>query len=349
MSVSAQRGSAKPQYLYRRNAIWYFRWTFPVSISNLLNRRELRLGLGTAYRRDALRRGASLAVRMAAFQARAEREYAMMPTITPSQIETLLHSYVRESLNEFEHGLASHPPVTAPEQMDANLDWIGSARTDLETRLRTCDTSREVADARTFLSHAGITVPENSDSEIYLRRGLLRADHFILGTMAERMRGNYGADPFLGFAAVPSTTSTITPKRLSTVIQEFTDDHLRSNRWEKKTQMDNAAIFRDLIEIIGDMSIGTVTKDTLRDYRQTVMRLPPNRTKQRRYRELNIAEILKLPDVIPLSVSRINKHFAVVAQMFNWAVDKGYIATNPATGLAMPKEQRQDEARAPSH
>jgi len=347
MSVPATRGLAKPQYLYRRNSIWYFRWTFPFSISNLLNRRELRLGLGTAYRREALRRGASLAVRMAAFQARAEREYAMTPTITPPQIETLLHSYVHESLNEFEHGLASHPAVSAPEQMDANLAWIDASRTDLETRLRTCDTSREIADARTFLSHTGTTVPENSDAEIYLRRGLLRADHFILGTMAERLRGNYGADPFLGFATAPSTSPTITPKRLSTVIQEFTDDHLRSNRWESKTQMDNAAIFRDLVEIIGDMSIGTVTKDTLRDYRQTIMRLPPNRTKQRRYRDLCIAEIIQLPNVKPLSVCRVNKHFTVVAQMFKWAVDKGYVATTPATGLAMPKEKRLDEARAP--
>ncbi len=170
MSAPASRGLTKPQYLYRRNAIWYFRWSFSRSIVTLLNRRELRLGLGTAYRREALHRGASLAARTAAFQARAEREYAMTPTLTPAQIEALLHAYVRESLNEFEHGLASQPPVAAPDQVDAELDWIGTARSDLETRLRTRDTRREVADARTFLTHAGITVPANSEAEIYLRR-----------------------------------------------------------------------------------------------------------------------------------------------------------------------------------
>jgi integrase len=284
---------------------------------------------------------------MAAFQVRAEREYAMQPTLTPQQIETLLHVYVRESLDEFEHGLAWHPPVTASDQVDADLEWIDTTRSDLEIRLRTRDTRREVADARTFLAHAGITVAENSDAEMYLRRGLLRADHFILGTMAERMRGNYAADPLLGFAAPSPTPPALAPKRISSVIQEFKEEHLRSNRWEKKTQTDNTAILRDFVEIIGDVPIASISKETLRPYRKTILALPPNRTKNPRYRGLSIVDILKLPDVKPLSVCRINKHFVLVAQLFKWALDKGFVTTNPATGMTLPKEKRDDEARSP--
>lgn len=347
MSAPASRGFTKPQYLYRRNTVWYFRWSFSRSIVNLLNRRELRLGLGTAYRRVAMHRGAALAARMVAFQTRAEREYAMAPMLTPQHIESLLQTYVRESLDEFERGLSWHPMVEAPGQLAAERAWLDNARSDLETRLRTRDTRREVADAQTFLAHAGITVPENSDAEMYLRRGLLRADHFILGTMAERLDGNYAADPFLGFAVPSPATPAVTQKRLSEVIREFTDDHLRSNRWGDKTQMDNAAIFRDFVEIVGDMPVASISKDTLRPYRQTIIALPPNRTKDRRYRDLSIAEILKLPDVKPLSVCRANKHFVLVAQLFKWAIDKGYVSTNPATGMSLPKEKRDDEARAP--
>jgi hypothetical protein len=100
-------------------------------------------------------RGAALAARMVAFQARAEREYAMAPTLTPQHIETLLRTYVRESLDEFERGLSWHPQVEAPGQLATERAWLDNARSDLETRLRTRDTRREVADARTFLAHAG--------------------------------------------------------------------------------------------------------------------------------------------------------------------------------------------------
>lgn len=333
-------------HLYLKRNTYCFRWTFPERFASIIGKRELRRSMQTGSLRLATRRAVQLAARLHALHVRLDKETPMQ-TLTPPQIESLLRTYVRESLDEFEHGLASHPVGDPPAPLDTDLDWIDTAQTDLETRLRTRDTHREVADARTFLSHAGITIPENSDAEIYLRRGLLRADHFILGTMAERMRGNYGTDPFLGFATAQPATPSIPPKPLRAVIKEFTDDHLRSNRWEKKTQTDNAAIFRDLVEIVGDVPIATIDKDTLRPYRQTITALPPNRTKAPRYRDLSIAQILQLPDVKPLSVCRANKHFVLVAQLFKWALDKGYVTANPATGLCLPKEKKDSEARSP--
>ncbi len=121
---SPLKASSKPLHLYRRNAIWYFRWTFPSAVASLLNRRELRLGLNTPYLRLAAKRSTALAVRMVAFQARAEREQSMTPQISTQQLETLLRAYVRDALDDFEHDLARRAVAVGNESPDPAIPAI---------------------------------------------------------------------------------------------------------------------------------------------------------------------------------------------------------------------------------
>ena len=214
--TSPLKASSKPLHLYRRNAIWYFRWTFPSAVASLLNRRELKLGLKTPYLRLAAKRGTALAVRMVAFQARAEREQSMTPQVSTQQLETLLRAYVRDALDDFEHDLARRAVAVGNETPDPEIRAIDYIQQDATIRLRQRDTSAEASSALTLATAHGIPLSLDSAALAYLQRGILRADQCVSAVMIDRLRGIYRDDPFLSFPTqgTPVTTPLLV-KRLS--------------------------------------------------------------------------------------------------------------------------------------
>jgi integrase len=188
-------------------------------------------------------------------------------------------------------------------------------------------------------------MPEDQPAFWRFCRYLLKADTQILQTEIRHTQGEYVHEPILT-PVVPSVSPAPLVK-LSEIIAQFTADHIQANRWQAKTQTDNAAMFRDFTEIVGDVTVDNLTKEVVRQYRQVIRKLPPNRTKQVRYRSLNISQILELTDVAPMSVCRINKHLTLIGQLCKWAINQGYLASNPASGMQLPTEKRPQEARSP--
>jgi integrase len=329
-------------HLYLKRNTYCFRWTFSDRLVTLLGKRELRRSLQTGNRRLATQRAVRLAARLYALRALFDKE-APMPQITPQQLQTLLDRYIHEAMAEMEDWRCTSGPLPDSE-VDGELIALNYLQRDTRSQLQRHDHARVASSAEQLATAAGFTVAPGTLEHARLCRGMLQADTQLLDTEIKRTQGDYSG-PFAFHHPPPAASVPLVP--LSQVIQEFTTEHLRANRWSPKTQTDNAAILRDLVEILGNVPISTITKDSMRPYRQAIMALPPNRSKQRRYRGLFIAEILKLPDVTPISICRINKHFVLAAQFFNWALDKGYVTANPATGMSLPKEKRDDEARSP--
>ena len=82
---------------------------------------------------------------------------------------------------------------------------------------------------------------------------------------------------------------------MSVVIRLFSEEN--KGEWNHRTGIDNKAIFRDLIEILGDPPIGLLSKDALIDYSEKTKKLPPNHNKTPRFKDLSIADLLKLPEL----------------------------------------------------
>lgn len=108
-----------------------------------------------------------------------------------------------------------------------------------------------------------------------------------------RTRGDYTDDSSLmqPLATAPAYAGAGS-RSLSEVIRLFSEEN--KGEWNHRTGIDNKAIFRDLIEIHGDPPIGLLSKDALIDYSEKTKRLPPNRNKTPRFKDLGIDEKLYL-------------------------------------------------------
>jgi integrase len=84
--------------------------------------------------------------------------------------------------------------------------------------------------------------------------------------------------------------------------------------------------FKLLLPYFGDTSIGEITKATARDYRK-------DRHNNKR----------------SLSETTVNRDLEVLRHLLFWAVDEGYLATNPLGRMQMVRERRKPRAVLPLH
>lgn len=100
------------------------------------------------------------------------------------------------------------------------------------------------------------------------------------------------------------------------------------NSWQLKTRDENLAIFNVLVEIVGNVHLTDINHQIADDFRVTLKKLPPNMNKSVQWRGQTIEQILQAKPSATLSDSSVNKYMRRVSAMFNFAVDREYIAKN---------------------
>ena len=94
-------------------------------------------------------------------------------------------------------------------------------------------------------------------------------------------------------------------------------------------------IVEEFIEIVGDIDFSSVTKKEVSHYIDVQTKLPPNRKKSPKYRDLSIKEVmkLKLPQKETQTPQNINKRLSKLNTFGNWGVRQGLLITNPFSGM----------------
>ena len=78
----------------------------------------------------------------------------------------------------------------------------------------------------------------------------------------------------------------------------------------------------------------------MRLFRETLRRLPSNRTRVRDYKDKSIQELLALKVEKTLSITTVNILVEAVGSLLGWYVREGVLESNPATHLQI-KDTRQ--------
>jgi hypothetical protein len=295
------KGQTVCPYIFRRGALFYFRFVFPDRLANIIGQRELRLALRTGYRATAIRRAIRLSARLQDIAASTCPENNMDAT----QLETIVRNHIANAFEERETWRCTQHHL--PESEIANeLIALEYLERDNRDQLRQHDYSRIRATARHLLQEAGLTIPDDQPAFWRFCRSLLKADGQILQTEIRRTYGEYDHEQIVIPAAplTPSAPPATSASRLklSEVIAQFTADHLQANRWQDKTRTDNAAMFRDFMEIIGEpaenVAIVPVADILANDAQLQVGRyVLPDTTKQLQAR-LAKAETIALGDLV---------------------------------------------------
>ena len=94
-------------------------------------------------------------------------------------------------------------------------------------------------------------------------------------------------------------------------------------------------IVEEFIEIVGDIDFSTITKKEVSHYIDVQTKLPPNRKKSPKYRDLTIKEVmgLNLSQKEIQTPQNINKRITKLSVFGNWGVRQGLLITNPFSGI----------------
>lgn len=330
-------------YVFQRGNLFGFRWTCSRRLAACLGRKELRRTLATGYRSEAIQRAIAVAAKLTALETYLETILDMR-TLKENNLHVLLDLYFHSALADSERW-RTHSGGFSEKDLDQEIAALEFMKRDTVERLTQFRTDEPPENLREIANAAGFEAPKpGSAMAKALARGILRTDACLIDVEIKRTRGDYSGDPSLGRPHL-STLSGSGAKRLSEVLVTFQDE-LAPN-WGYRTKQDNAAIFRDFIEILGDPPIGAIGRDTLVEYREIALLLPPNRTKKQEYQGKTIQEVVQLPNLKKSATRTINKRFCRVEQFFKWAEDKGYAISGacPKLRIKESKKIRKNAAR----
>ena len=188
--------------------------------------------------------------------------------------------------------------------------------------------------ADSVLQDAGLTIDPTSVSYVRLCRGLLRAqvEYFRL---AEAWRGGdfsgTPADPLFAQPVTSARPVREEPKEdprsksmpLSELVEAFIATKIRDGVWKEATQRNSPRKLRLFAETLNNKPVDLVTRDDIRDWRDTL-------------------------DDLDLAPNTIRQHFSVIGSLFNWAKQEGKASLdNPTKGLAPKGDKGTREAFTP--
>ena len=150
-------------------------------------------------------------------------------------------------------------------------------------------------------------------------------------------------------SGLPASAVSVPINQLSGVIAEYCKEKINGGNWTLKTQMDNKSYLNTLLEIIGDVDIKDISYKIMRDYKNTLAKLPANRKKSAKYRGKTIKEILSMSedDVKPMHLKTANQNLQLVSSMMGWAIKQGYMDKNFADGLKFDIKTRAFQEKSP--
>ena len=121
----------------------------------------------------------------------------------------------------------------------------------------------------------------------------------------------------------------------SPLFSEVTPNHLelmRRNKRREQTIKETQQTYEDVIELIGDKPISEYTNTDGRDYRTSIISLPKNRKKMKKYRDFNLKELLSMdvPEDDRLSVDTQTKLISRMTSLWNFLIDEypDYVTQN---------------------
>ena len=101
----------------------------------------------------------------------------------------------------------------------------------------------------------------------------------------------------------------------------------------------------DFIEVMGDVNISQITKKEVSEFITIQSKLPTNRKKSPKYRDLTIAELLKNKGIETQSPQNINKRLTKLSVFGNWCVRQGYLSESPFKDMKLSVKKSNTERK----
>lgn len=110
----------------------------------------------------------------------------------------------------------------------------------------------------------------------------------------------------------------------SELIATFIEHKKLSGDWADKTAIEAKQIFDLFIAVVDDTELDNYDRSTLRHFRDSLTKLPSNRSKCKPCRDMSVKELMAydVPDAHRLSKKTVNTNLTVITTFFHWAADE---------------------------
>jgi len=162
-----------------------------------------------------------------------------------------------------------------------------------------------------------------------------KKDAFARKTHLQPVIENYAPEPIEPYL--------VEIKLIREVVDEFLE--LRKGTIGEKMLGEYRVLTDEFIEIIGNIPVSSLSKEHIRTYIKTQIKLPINRRKNPKYRDLSIDEIMKLKDVKPQSRVNVNKFLTRLTTFMRFGVSQGYIKDNYIDGMKIPISKTEERKK----
>ena len=140
--------------------------------------------------------------------------------------------------------------------------------------------------------------------------------------------------------------NSVAGKKISEYAGLFYDRKRLEETSEKEIGELNRNI-NDFIEVIGDLPIAQINKNVVSDYISFETRLPPQRRKSPKYRDLSIPQLLELEGIETQSILNVNKRISKMSVFANWCVRQGFINESPFKDMQLSIKKNKSSGREP--
>ncbi len=317
----------------RRGKTFSARGYVPVDLQPYLNgRTELVKSTGATDSRQAILLAAQWQQRLLSLFKRLRKDG---PVMTPPEIDALVARYLAVQLDAAELGLVAKGQT---------VDDLEAAEWRLQDQLEAAEVDQRFnrfGDVRTVALAllGGATVDEDSDGFRVLCRRLLDAKVAALWAELGARQGQPLRSPQSipqAIASAPNVAPTVAPTPpLSVAFQTFNDTEGTRKHWRPKTLGDHRSVQGILLDFLGDVPVGSVSKDDLRRFYAMIRLIPAKRGPELKGMTIPaIVEATKADDRPRLADKSINaRYLSTMKAFFNYAEKVDWVTKSPAVVL----------------
>ncbi|WP_245298511.1 site-specific integrase [Sinorhizobium sp. A49] len=341
-----------PPRLTKRGNVYWFRCSIPRDIKKSYPKAEETFSLGTSDYQEALKkyRQASAEVDGRFVEHRSWMSRQQRPSLlalTDEQIKGVEEAY-------YWHLLDEDDDVRSDGLDDATFEYYAEQidSTDAESRhlyARGQVDSFSLMEAAEVLSWESIdlVLDPNSPSWPKLGRAILIANVRAATAKKQRNEGTPVETP-----APPRPSLKHTSPVASEIMQGWVAEKSRAKGgWTPATAKANQLWAERFITMAGDRPMSEYSKADAREFKSTLLALPPNWTKIKELEKLSIKEAGQRATALglkPMAGKNVNKVLGFVRAFWNWAeANYDAIPSNPFDGLNVKISGKARDERQP--
>lgn len=348
----------RPPHLTVRAGIHYFRMSVPGHLRGRVGRREFKVSLKT---RDPLQARVSCR-RLSTYFEKVIDTVAKNPTLTKKDIDQMVRRHFEvlvDDANEMRHMARVFIPGSPPKPLpgfNVKEEVLGAQRhlVALREEIKTYASEQTRATAKRLLEGTKFSsVSLASDEFSNLCDGVLRAEmegtRLLISLLEGRLENAKVKDALfdgVDLIRLPppldgeAESLAPPPETLGQLAALYCEQKKASGEWAISAQQENRrALDWFMLEYGIDTPAQDVTLESVRGFRDILMKLPPNFAKVKKYHGLSLSEIADMAEGPTLAPKTRVKAFTALRAFFQWCVVEGHLKASPVGELTMSSKK----------